>query len=431
MRYLLTLFFFLMYAGDNLGLAISFGMGLSIKNVLLYLLFAGIALNAAVARNRSFDFPSITIPFALLIVYALATWLTVAFVIGDPEYRMREAFISLKSSLGDQYLTFLVFFFGLLTVKDAFWVLRATIWIALIGNIVTIMDAFDIPNLNIVEARMSDERFLGFIGSANGYGQFLVLFLAPSIALYLTQKGKLRFIAGIGVLASALALVLTGSRGAYLGLLAGAIGGAFYLRRMIPTEKFVHGGIIAVALSACLIVVSMALGYADVYLEQMVRFEGSAHIATSGRSTIWTNVLAEMFVNPMSFITGYGFFAYESGRFYAATHNTYLSYLYDLGIIGLFLFVLVFVRVLATARSVLPHVPSDIRPFFVALVFGLVGFLISIFFSEYHNAGYLLWAYLGVTMRIAAELQTRDTAGVAVGTEGVDRLAPSNRLSGI
>ena len=41
MRYLLAFFFFLMYMGDDLGINVGLAPGLSVKNLFLYLVFAG------------------------------------------------------------------------------------------------------------------------------------------------------------------------------------------------------------------------------------------------------------------------------------------------------------------------------------------------------------------------------------------------------
>jgi O-antigen ligase len=408
MRYLLAFFFFVMYAGDQLGLNISLGPGLSFKNLLLYVMLVGIALNAAVARNRDFELPSVFVPFGLLILYALMTWIAVAFVLSDPEYEMGRSFIRLKSTLVDHYLTLLVFFYGTMHAKDTFWLLRAILWMIVLVNIVTVIDTFNVPNLGLIDARARDGRFEGFFGGSNEYGKFLVLFLPSVVALYLTTMGKARSFAGIGVLVMAIALVLSGTRAAYIGLVAGGILTAFFLRRSISTQMLVRTGVGAVFILAFVIAVAMFSGYTDNLLERFARFEGSAHLATSGRSTIWTNAIAAMIENPLSFVTGHGFASYESSRFYAATHNTYLNYLYNLGSIGLILFVFTFGQILATARLVVARATAAYRPYFVALVFGLFSFLIAIFFSEYNVLGYLLWAYVGVVMRMAMDVRYSD-----------------------
>lgn len=428
MHYVLALFFFVLYTGDNLGLNISLAPGVSLKNLILYIILAGIAINAAVARNRKIEIPGIFVPFGLLIVYALVTWFVLSFILMNPDYGVRESFIRLKSSEVDQLLMLLVFFYGTIHEKDTYWLLRAVLWIVMFGNVITLVDALDIPNLGIVEAKVRNDRFLGFLGSANGYGQFLVLFLPACVALYLKTGGKARLLAGVGLFSTAISLVLTGSRGAYVGLLAGSFLAAIFLRKTIPTKTMFQAGIASVFLSVVVVSAALVTDYGNVLSDSMGKFEGGTHIATSGRSTIWGNALAAMVENPVSFLIGFGFNAYESaGRFYAATHNTYLNYLYNLGSIGLVLFLVPFAGILTTARWALESAYEEWKSQFLAMTFGLFAFLVSIFFGEYQQSAYMLWAYLGIIMRMA--MQVRDRAEPATG-EYRARLASTSLQDG-
>lgn len=403
MRYLLAFFFFFMYMGDNLGLNISLGPGMSTKNLLLYLILIGIAVNAAVARNRDFDLPSVVVPFGLLIIYSIMTWITVAFVIEDPNYGLRQSFITLKSSWVDQFLTFLIYLYGILYLKDSWWLLKTIIWIVIIGNVITIIDTFNVPNLGILDVPRKAGRFEGFLGQPNAYGQFLVLFIPAAIALFLSQSRKYRAMAGIGVFATILALILSGSRGAYVALIAGAVLSAIFLRQFIPRQTVLKTAVISLAVFGVAVAITFVTGYADIYVGRTLSFEGSAHVITHGRTTIWTTALRPMVEAPLTFLTGFGFFAYESGMFSKSTHNVYLSVLYNLGFIGLTLYVTIFIRILATARSAIALAEGEHRAQLLALVFGLFSFIVAIFFSEYQSSGYLLWAYLGVGMRIAMQ----------------------------
>lgn len=400
----MAFFFFLLYAGDDLGLSFTLGMGLSSKNILLYLILVGVAINAAVVRNRSLELTSVIVPFGFLVVYAFITWLVVSFILEYPDYSARASFIRLKSSLADQFLMFVAFFYGVIDKRDALWLFRVLVWIVVLGNLVTIVDAFNIPNLGLVNAIPSDGRFEGFIGQANEYGSFLVLFLPISIGLFLLQSGKVRLLAAIGVAATAFALILTFSRGSYAGALAGSIIAAFYLREYIAAHLLIRMSFLATAAGALLVLMVIMIGYSEVLESRFSRFGGSAHLATSGRSTIWGNALKAMLENPISFLTGYGFNAYESStKFYAAAHNVFLNYLYNLGAIGLSMYLMVFVRILSIVRSAIATASAEIKPYYMALVFGLIGFLVSIFFSEYHGSGFLLWSLLGVSMRLVVE----------------------------
>jgi O-antigen ligase len=160
---------------------------------------------------------------------------------------------------------------------------------------------------------------------------------------------------------------------------------------------------ISILVCAAIVVITFVTGYGDIYLSSFEKFEGGANRATSGRATIWKIAIIAMVDQPITFLTGHGFEAYAQSReFRMATHNVYLTYLYDLGAIGLVLFVAIFARIITIARSALERADELISRYMISLTFGLSAFLVSIFFSEYHTSAYLLWAYVGVMMRLAA-----------------------------
>ena len=419
MRYLLAFFFFLMYMGDDFGINVSLGPGLSTKNLLLYLIFVGIAINAAVARNRRIELTGVLVMFGLLILYALFTWVTRSFVLVDWHYEIRAGFVSLKSSLVDEYLTLLIFFYGLLQLKDTEWLLGTMLWIVMLGNVITVIDTMNVPDLGILPVPEKGGRFAGFIGQPNAYGQFLVLFLPGCIALFLRQKGMLRLLAGLGVFATVIALILTASRGSYAGCIGGAIIAAFYLRRYLSSQFVLRTAGTAAVVFAVVVAVTFSMGYADLYLDRFTRIDGNPHVVTSGRTSIWSEALVSMMEHPISFLTGYGFYGYDSARtFRLSPHNMYLSFLYNLGVIGLILFIGMFTRVISATRTAVSRASDELRVHFIAFAFGVLSFLVAIFFSDYHETGYLLWAYVGVAMR-AAMILGHDEAVQAAEAEPV------------
>ncbi len=225
-----------MLAGHEFGLNANLGPGLSAKNLLLYIMVAGIAINAAVTRNRSIELLSVFIPFVLLIFYAILTWVVIVVLLDRPEYSPRASLIILKSTLVDHFLTLGVFFYGVLNRRDALWLLKAIIVLIVISNAVTIVDSFNMPNLGIVESRLRDGRFEGFMGAVNDYGMLLVVFLPLTIALYLSSTGKAKWLAGIGAALTGFCLVLTASRGAFVGLIGGLTISAVFLRRFVSID---------------------------------------------------------------------------------------------------------------------------------------------------------------------------------------------------
>ena len=420
LRYLLLFFFFLMLAGPELGMNVNLGPGLSTKNVLLYLMVVGIAINSAVVRNRKLEALSVFIPFALLVVYAILTWVITIVFLDKPEYSPRATLISLKSSLVDNFLILAVFYYGVLTRKDALWLLKAIIVLVVIANGVTVIDSFNVPNLGIIDSRWSDGRFEGFMGAANDYGMLLVLFLPLSIALYQTSNGGTRLLAGVGAALTAVCLVLTASRGAYVGVIGGLLLSAWFLRRFVSFHSVIRGAVISLIALAVLIPILLLSDYSDLFLDRFAKFEGNIHTASSGRTTYWLHALRVMAESPLSFVTGFGFGAYEFSReFSIAMHNHYLNILFNLGFIGLALFLTVFGSILTIVRSSISRAKTESKPYLIVLVVGLLCLLVTQVFGQYYRSAYLIWACLGVGLRLAMEIR-RDPVELT-GRERVDQ----------
>jgi O-antigen ligase len=147
-------------------------------------------------------------------------------------------------------------------------------------------------------------------------------------------------------------------------------------------------------------------------MDRFALFEGNLHTASSGRTTFWLNALGVMAESPLSFVTGFGFDAYESSReFSAAVHNHYLNKLFNLGLIGLALFLAVFGSMLSIFRASIMPALQDSKPFLFAVVIGLLCLLVTQIFGQYYRSGYLIWACLGVCLRLAMEIR-RETAEI-------------------
>jgi O-antigen ligase len=374
------------------------------------MIVAGIAITAAVTRNRSIEIVSVFVPFALFVMYAILTWVIIFVFLDRPEYSPRASLVRLKSSLADNFLTLAVFFYGVLNRKDALWLLKRIIVLIVITNAVTIIDSFNVPNLGLLDSRARDGRFIGFMGAANDYGMLLVFFMPLSIALYLSSTGKARLLAGIGAVLTGFCLVLTASRGAYVGAIGGLLLSAVFLRRYVSVDQLIRGTVLSLVFLTLLIPIIAFIGYSDLFVDRFDRFEGNLHTASSGRTTFWLNALKVMAETPTSFITGFGFEAYEFSRdFSAAMHNHYLKNLFNLGLIGLCLFLAVFAAILSIIRKAIAGAQSDSRPFLIALLIGLLCLLVTQIFGQYYRSSYLIWACLGVGLRLAMEVM-RDSA---------------------
>lgn len=193
-------------------------------------------------------------------------------------------------------------------------------------------------------------------------------------------------------------------------MVVGGVLGAYYLRAVIPTRVLVRAGAGLTLLSVVVLIGAVAVGYGDLLLDRFGLLGSTGFEASSGRTMIWTRALGSMFDHPVTLITGFGWFAYESSRYFSfATHNSYLNILYNLGLIGLSLFLMVAVNVLRVVRRGLSRATPEARPWLIALSFGFPALLVALFFGELHSPWIYVWALVGITLRIAVLQNSGET----------------------
>jgi len=402
-RFLLFLLFFVMLVADMLGLNLSLAPGLSIKNAFLYFIFAAIAIETALKRNRRIELLPVIVPYTLCFFYAVFSIIFVVLLIDYQGYRLLQSIISLKAGFADNLLVLLVFYYGVLTPKDALSLMKMMVWTVLFTSILTVVDALHILDLGLIQERL-DGRTGGPIGESNQYAAFLALFLPPILGLVLVEHGLRRAFAILGLVASILAFLMTASRGGVVGVVLGAAVGAFFLRQFISAKN------VAFALAALVIVSPLAVGvlyfagFGDLFYERFIELSttGNSWSVSSGRTEIWGGALSKMFDHPLSIITGYGWDTYSQAFYFRyAPHNTYLKFFFELGTIGLLLILLTLANILRVARLALAQAESDRAIMIFAFVFGFLGILIAILFVDITRPWILIWAFVGVMMRVS------------------------------
>lgn len=417
---LLFVVFFVLFASRALGFDTSLAPGLSVKNAFLYLLFVGLAIETAVTRRRRLELMPVFVPMFLYAAYATFSWLVVVLIIDYPGYSAWASLISLKGGPMEDLLVLLVFFYGITDAKRALWLLRSMTWLVIIGNVVTVLDSLGVVTVGLHQEE--DGRVGGTIGAVNEYGAFLAFMLPLVVANYLTDRGLWKVLAGLGVLCSGVAFLMAMSRGAIVGLAAGGLIGAYYLRATVPAQTVVRTAIAVGFLCVVVVIGTFMSGYGDLLAERFGRMGGSTYEAGSGRTMIWGKAIADMLNQPVSFLTGFGWFAYNtfspSGF---ATHNVYLYILYNLGMIGVALFLVTAGNVLRTARRALEQASASARPWLVAFVFGFLALLVTIFFGNFGVPWLYVWGFVGISLRLAVAESTTEPTSIAVRSDGLAR----------
>lgn len=397
-KLLIALFAFLLFA-ESLGLDVNLAPGLSMKNALLYGLLVAIIIEATVSATEfRFSFVSLHSIFVLLIAYAGASWAISAVGYSKVDYPVVNSFMSLKATLVDRYLILLVYLYALKSREQVLYVVRALVWLVIISSFITLIDLLNIPNLGIIEDPV-DGRVQGPAGQPNEYGGFLAFWIPACIGIYLTSHGRRRIFIGVGILVSIGMLILTGSRGGMLATIAGSMIAVVMLRRYLPFVGIMRGTVVALVATISVGLVA-SLEFSEVIEERVEQTTADdVHTISAGRIVIWSEALSRMNKNPESYVYGNGWMSF---RFFADTsaHNTYLRMFFELGAIGLILYVMLFFVPIHLFRSGLQWAQGTSRTYLIAVIFALCTVVVTTVFSELHRSWMMIWAYVGLMLRL-------------------------------
>jgi hypothetical protein len=371
--------------------------GVSAKNLIIYLIAVVLALRMVVSRGSIMAAGQMQGAFIIMIGYAIVTWLVAALLVQYPHYDLVASGIKLKSALIDHYIFFLVFLFGVQTTDDALKVIKGLLFGALLANVITILDAAGVISLGF--RIREDGRTAGAIGESNQYAAFIILFMPATLAAAVAAHGFKRLFWFGATLVACMTLVMTASRGGFVGLAMMCAVGAYLYRHLISYSRisgWVFGSLILLVLA-----VSFSQ-YGNLLAERLIG-TGSidASTASSGRSEIWSDALAVMFHNPLSLITGFGWDAYASMPFQLSPHNHYLALWFNLGLVGLFCGAYLLFSGIGRARRASLHAAPPVRGQLIAFVLGAVGVCTAVFFVDLHKPWFYFWMYAGVAMRMA------------------------------
>ena len=406
MRYLLLGTFVGLMADIMFGWQLAVLPGVSLKNLLLYVILSGIGISAAVnSRKLVIDLPYIHLFFWLLLVIAFLSWAANTLIGMYVDYAPFSGLVAWKGYLLDHYLFFLLFFVGVTTQRDVIWLQKWILFFLVLANVATVMDAYDIPDMGFIDKR-GDGRVKGPLGQPNDYGIFLAVFLPILVAKAFTEAGAWRVYFSVGAAATFWALLLTVSRGSFVALTVGTLFSVYFLRQYL-NAMYVRRFLMVVIVA--LIGAAFVIGdeYINLILERTIvtADTGDAYTMTSGRVWIWSNALRIMASEPWSVITGYGWDTTQK-VLGITMHSRYLNYLFELGIFGLLSFIALLFSVLYSARRAiaLGQKGNELMPGMIGFVFGFATLSAGLVGGNVYSPWYFVWAYTGLAMRGAVVL---------------------------
>jgi hypothetical protein len=388
---------FFLLATEVLRWDLTITTGLSAKNLVIYLLATFLALRMVVGRASVMAAGRMQMAFIVLIAYAVFTWIVAGVLIEYPGYDMKQSFIKLKAHLVDYYIFFVVFLFGVATKEDALKVIKWILAGAVFANLCTVLDASGLLSLGYQERL--DGRQQGAMGESNQYAAYIVLFIPALVAAAVASRGMQRLVWLGGALVSSAALVMTASRGGFVGLLLALSVGGYLYRHLISYSR-VAGWVLG-----SLVVFVLVMSFSDYggLLSERV-FGQTASIdateASSGRTEIWAGLLLTMFHTPITFITGFGWDVYFSFPFHFSPHNHYLALWFNMGLVGLLCGSYLLFGAIGRARRASLNAQPPARGFLIGYVIGAAGVCGAVFFVDLYTPWNFFWMYTGVLMRL-------------------------------
>jgi hypothetical protein len=389
---------FFLLATQVLRWDLTLATGLSAKNVVIYMLATFLALRLVIARGSVVAAGQMQAAFLVQIAYAICTMLIAGLVIKYNGYDVVNSGIKLKSILIDYFIFFLVFLYGIRTLEDGVKVIKWLLAGAIFANLATILDAGGLINLGYIER--FDGRTQGAIGESNQYASYIILFIPGLIAAAVASRGFMRLAWLGGALVSCAALVMTASRGGFVGIIIASVIAAYLYRKLVSYSRI--AGWVLGCLALFVLVMSFSQ-YGGLLTERVIGQSSNIDVveASSGRSEIWTNLLLTMMSSPVTFVTGFGWDVYWSFPFRFSPHNHYLSMWFNLGLVGLVTSVALLFGAIRRARRASLEAKPPIRGQMIAFVVGGIAIAASVFFVDLHEPWYYFWMYTGVVMRMA------------------------------
>jgi O-antigen ligase len=404
MRWLFVFLIVLLMTSDFLGHNPGLGPGLSVKNGTLYLIAMLLMFRMALSGNFKLRMPGIHMAWGMWVGYALLTWLAASLVIHYRGYDVLQSAIYLKSDLIDMAIYCFVVFYGVQDEKDYRTIMNVLLAIVGISSVLTLTDLVGLTALGtkVGASGAEADRVFGQFGHANETAAMLGCMIPGLIATLMWNRGfwRLFWIGCTG--ATVLVFLLTVSRGGYVAVALGYPLAILLVREYIPPGRIVSWALMCVAgavLTAVAVAVldpSAAAAFAD-----RVTGIGSMGMseASSGRTDIWAQTFNEMMDHPVSLLSGFGWNVYATMPTIFATHNTYLDQWFNLGLLGVGVYLFIEIQTIITAKRAAALSTPPMRGDMLAYVFGMTAMSIAVMFANLYTPKPYLWMYIGLIMR--------------------------------
>lgn len=401
MKTILIYFVLLAFLAEQfLGLSLTNIKGLSLMNLSLYLLLIAWAFTI-VSKRRIIETNNVN-KYLILFVLVIVTSIPIKILLDEiPEINLFHEIVTLKN-----WMNPLLFFFALSIIIDDERTCKRSLW-GLIALLVLTVSAvllamFDIVTIGTVEVSHGGRAG---VGDQNQYAAFLVLLMPLLLSFMLFQKNVLiKSGSAIFYFIGFIGLIGTGSRGGFIAFLFSMIGCAIILNRQQMINKiFIFFMIVLVfAMGVASYVVAPPSLKETIKQKADITQSKDLDEYTSGRIMIWKNGL-KLFIQSPIFGYGRGSFVplmKKQFHIHANSHNDYLLHLVNYGIIGFFLFIMIYVQIF---RHVSYHLKMTTNHFskmlYISYITGFIGYAVAMFGVNVIYPRYIFWIYTAIVYK--------------------------------
>jgi len=406
MKFLVILMIAVLTASNVTGVNMGFAPGVNVKNILMYMTLALLALRAVVSRDFKIELPGLLACFLALIAYGILTYLIGAVVIEYPNYKPLETAMKLVRVVVDPILFFLVVFYGVKTERDSMTLLKVFAIIFAIADFCTLTDVMGVTRFGVLigDDGIESNRVFGFFGHANETAAMLIFLIPIKVAFAIKAQGIRRALWALAVGIGLTVFLLNGSKGGFLGMVVGSAWAAYICRRYIDFRRLVVPMAAGAAFMLFVVfpLVSWKLG--NVLFERILGDLQNFGLesASSGRSQIWSQALGRMSETPIAFVTGFGWDSWKTMKFETDNpHSHYLWLWFEFGILGLATFALTIRQLVTTAFAALERTDGEVRLVMTGFIFGMMALTVAVMSTVLLVPWPFIYAVIGAAMRLA------------------------------
>lgn len=322
------------------------------------------------------------------------------------------------------HISFIVFYFVVINT-----IRTKKVWLALVKTflasalIVAVYGVIqNFTGVSSTESWIDEEMFTdikvrvySFFNNPNVLGEFLVLTIPVMVALIWNKvREEHKTIFGISLLVMAACMIFTWSRGAWLGMLVAV---AIFLA--ISDKRWIFAGILALVL----VPVGLYFSGNTAIVERVLSIGNTADTSTAYRVSIWRasiKLLKDFWlpgigVGSDAYKAVYPVYALTGADFALHSHNLYLQFWVEAGIIGIVSLITLitgFIKNTFSVNVVNNIKKCDVAKLTVALCSGIIGFMVQ-GLTDYvwYNYKILMIFWIIIALGISGSLIIKDSCG--------------------